>query len=73
MIPFASFCYRPTQENQTEFQVKIWNSETNFLTKLSHDMTISEFYRTHKLRFNVPRTYLYLIIRNKIGLPATIG
>src|SRR6218665_4171063 len=47
--------------------------ETNFLTKLSHDMTISEFYRTHKLRLNVPRTYLCLIIPNKIGLPPTIG
>jgi len=66
MIPFASFCY--TQENQTEFPVKVWNSETNLFTKLSYDMTISEFYRTHKLR-----TYLCLIIRNKIGLPPTIG
>src|SRR6218665_982704 len=26
------------------------------------------FYRTQKLQFNVPRTYLCLIIRNKIGL-----
>ena len=37
------------------------------------NMTISAFYRTHKLRFNVPRTYLCLIIRNKIGLPPAIG
>src|SRR6218665_1774978 len=31
---------------------------------------ISAFYRTQKLQFNVPRTYLCLIrpIRNKIGL-----
>src|SRR6218665_117456 len=30
-------------------------------------MTISAFYRTQKLQFNVPRTYLCLIILNKIG------
>src|SRR6218665_1689086 len=41
---------------------------------ISSNMTISAFYRTQKLQFNVPRTYLCLIIRNKIGLPlANIG
>src|SRR6218665_837566 len=33
---------------------------------ISSNMTISAFYRTQKLRFNVPQIYLYLIIRNKI-------
>src|SRR6218665_2946503 len=40
---------------------------------ISSNMTISAFYRTQKLRFNVPQIYLYLIIRNKIGLPPVIG
>ena len=37
-------------------------------SRISTNMTISAFYRTQKLQFNVPRTYLCLIIRNKIGL-----
>src|SRR6218665_2004310 len=41
--------------------------------KISSNMTTSEFYRTQKLQFKVPRTYLCLIIRSKIGLPHTIG
>src|SRR6218665_1610187 len=36
--------------------------------EISSNMTISAFYRKQKLRFNVPRTYLCLIIRNKILL-----
>src|SRR6218665_4168780 len=36
--------------------------------RMSRNTTISAFYRTHKLRFNVSRTCLCLIIRNKIGL-----
>src|SRR6218665_2695426 len=39
--------------------------------RISSNMTIGwlpAFYRTQKLQFNVPRTYLCLIIRNKIGL-----
>src|SRR6218665_100266 len=43
---------------------------------ISSNMTISAFYRTQKLRFNIPQTYLCLIIRNKMGylLPlANIG
>src|SRR6218665_1725978 len=35
---------------------------------ISSNMTISAFYRTQKMRFNVPQTYLCLIIQNKIGL-----
>src|SRR6218665_2186660 len=42
-------------------------------SRISSNMTISAFYRTQELRFNVPRTYLCLIIRNKIGLPPAIG
>src|SRR6218665_3413052 len=38
-------------------------------SRISSNMTISAFYRTQKLQFNVPRTYLCLIIRNKVGLP----
>src|SRR6218665_3115986 len=37
-------------------------------SRISSNMTISAFYRTHKLQFNVPQTYLCLIIRNNIGL-----
>jgi len=37
-------------------------------SRISSNMTISAFYRTQQLQFNVPRTYLCLIIRNKIGL-----
>src|SRR6218665_4018583 len=37
-------------------------------SRISSNMTISASYRTQKLQFNVPRTYLCLIIRNKIGL-----
>src|SRR6218665_1235153 len=37
-------------------------------SRISSNMTISAFYRTQKLQFNVPRIYLCLIIRNKIGL-----
>src|SRR6218665_2919488 len=37
-------------------------------SRISSNMTISAFYRTQKLQFNVPRTDLCLIIRNKIGL-----
>src|SRR6218665_1154198 len=41
-------------------------------SRISSNMTIililSAFYRTQKLQINVPRTYLCLIIRNKIGL-----
>src|SRR6218665_2361807 len=37
-------------------------------SRISSNMTISAFYRTQMLQFNVPRTYLCLIIRNKIGL-----
>ena len=37
-------------------------------SRISSNMTISAFYRTEKLQFNVPRTYLCFIIRNKIGL-----
>src|SRR6218665_872458 len=42
-------------------------------SRISSIMTISAFYRTQKLQFNVPRTYLCLIIRYKIGylLPLT--
>src|SRR6218665_3299125 len=36
-------------------------------SRISSYMTISAFYRTQKLQFNVPRTYLCLIILNKIG------
>src|SRR6218665_414587 len=36
-------------------------------SRISSNMTISAFYRTQKLQFNVPRTYLCLIILNKIG------
>src|SRR6218665_1380020 len=42
-------------------------------SRISSNMTISAFYRTQELRFNVPWTYLCLIIRNKIGLPPAIG
>src|SRR6218665_2677607 len=43
-------------------------------SRISSNMTISAFDRTQKLQFNVPRTYLCLIIRNKAGLPlANIG
>src|SRR6218665_4062204 len=41
--------------------------------RISSNTPIPEFYRTQKLRFNVPRTYLCLIIRNKIGLHPAIG
>src|SRR6218665_2271421 len=37
-------------------------------SRISSNMTISAFYRTRKLQFNVPQTYLCLIILNKIGL-----
>src|SRR6218665_648996 len=37
-------------------------------SRISSNMTISAFYRTQQLQFNVPRTYLCLIIRNEIGL-----
>src|SRR6218665_2221650 len=37
-------------------------------SRISSNMTISASYRTQKLQFNVPRTYLCFIIRNKIGL-----
>src|SRR6218665_1047097 len=37
-------------------------------SRISSNMTISAFYRIQKLQFNVPRTYLCLIIGNKIGL-----
>ena len=37
-------------------------------SRISSNMTISAFYRTQKLQFNAPRTYLCFIIRNKIGL-----
>src|SRR6218665_1644107 len=38
-------------------------------SRISSNMKIlSAFYRTQKLQFNAPRTYLCLIIRNKIGL-----
>ena len=37
-------------------------------SRISSNMTISAFYRTQKLQFNVPQTYLCLIILNKIGL-----
>src|SRR6218665_266066 len=37
-------------------------------SRISSNMTISAFYRTQKLQFNVPWTYLCLIIRTKIGL-----
>src|SRR6218665_3681924 len=40
---------------------------------ISSNMTISAFYRTQKLRLNVPRTYLCLIIRNKLGRLPPIG
>src|SRR6218665_2508866 len=40
---------------------------------ISSNMTMSAFYRTQKLRFNVPQTFLCLIILNKIGLPPAIG
>jgi len=36
-------------------------------SRISSNMTISAFYRTQKLQFNVPQTYLCLIILNKIG------
>src|SRR6218665_4093366 len=36
-------------------------------SRISSNMTISAFYRTYKLQFKVPRTYLCLIILNKIG------
>src|SRR6218665_489205 len=42
-------------------------------SRISSNMTISAFYRKEKLRFNVPRTYLCLIILDKIGLPLAIG
>jgi len=42
-------------------------------SRISSNMTISAFYRKQKLRFNVPRTYLCLIILDKIGLPLAIG
>src|SRR6218665_3222658 len=35
---------------------------------ISSNMTISAFYRTQKLRFNVSQTYLCLIIRNTIAM-----
>src|SRR6218665_933904 len=38
-------------------------------SRISSNVTISAFYRTQKLQFNVPRTYLCLVIRNKIVLP----
>src|SRR6218665_3548373 len=38
-------------------------------SRISSNMTISAYYRTQKLQFNVQRTYLCLIIRNEIGLP----
>src|SRR6218665_83722 len=42
--------------------------------RISSNMTIPEFYRTQKLRFNVPRTYLCLIIKLAYLLPlANIG
>src|SRR6218665_967177 len=37
-------------------------------SRISSNMTKSAFYRTQKLQFNVPQTYLCLIIQNKIGL-----
>src|SRR6218665_2496849 len=38
-------------------------------SRISSNMTIlSAFYRTQKLQFNAPRTYLCLITQNKIGL-----
>src|SRR6218665_264431 len=37
-------------------------------SRISSNMTISAFYRNQMLQFIVPRTYLCLIIRNKIGL-----
>src|SRR6218665_2262832 len=37
-------------------------------SRISSNMTISAFYRTQQLQFNVPRPYLCLFIRNKIGL-----
>src|SRR6218665_2871624 len=37
-------------------------------SRISSNITISAFYRTQQLQFNVPRTYLCLIIRNNIGL-----
>src|SRR6218665_3233458 len=36
-------------------------------SRISSNMTISAYYRTQKLRFNVPQTYLCLIIRKKLA------
>src|SRR6218665_3994447 len=41
-------------------------------SRISSNMTISAFYRTQKLQFNIPQTYLCLIIRIKIGLTPAI-
>src|SRR6218665_1623314 len=40
---------------------------------IASNMKISAFYRTQKLRFNVPHTYFVFNYTNKIGLPPAIA